>query len=424
VRVEGPLSIGMRDSAGSSVGAGRFRVVTVSSNKGGVGKTTIATNLAVHFRAQRPDVPVLLLSLDDQSLLDRMFAVPGSPGALGDAATIESAWRRGSLAGAIVPGRYGVHYVPTSSGIASLKREVRNPFVLSKILERTGWEGLIVVDTKSDLEILSQNAIAASDLAVVVAADHSSLVEAEKVFELLRSVGRPRDAGRILLSLVDLRVKYREGEDRDVLAVLVGEIRRRGLPLFEGFISRSPKIESLYTNAEGRAYSVLHEAKTSLINRQFAQLAHDVLAVLDELPAPDRARAAAPRAWEPVTTAPVEPERRRETRRAYRRPVAAFRSRTPPVLSLTARDLSGSGIGLEAFGDVELGERLHVGLEPRVDADPLLVWGSVARISGPGRAPASMGVVFDPPAPEVERRLRALLERLPEASGSPSGASV
>ena len=418
------MSVGMQDSAGSSMGPGGFRVVTVSSNKGGVGKTTIATNLAIHFRVHRPDVPVLLLSLDDQSLVDRMFAVPGSVGASADAPTIESAWRRGSLAGAIVPGRYDVHYVPTSPGIASLKREVRSPFVLSEILERTGWKGLIVVDTKSDLEILSQNAVLASDLAVVVAADHSSVVEAEKIFELLRRMGRPQDAGRIVLSLVDLRVKYRGGEDRDVLAVLIGEIRRRGLPLLEGFISRSPKIESLYTNAEGRAYSVLHEAKTSLINRQFAQLAHDVLTVLDGLPAPNRARVAATPAWDPVATARVEPERRCETRRVYRRPIAAFRSRTPPVLSLVARDLSSSGIGLEASGDVELGERLHVGLEPRVDADPLLVWGSVARISGPGRGPRSIAVVFEPPDAEVKRRLRALLEQLPEAARSAGGAPV
>ena len=66
------MSVGMQDSAGSSMGPGGFRVVTVSSNKGGVGKTTIATNLAIHFRVHRPDVPVLLLSLDDQSLVDRL----------------------------------------------------------------------------------------------------------------------------------------------------------------------------------------------------------------------------------------------------------------------------------------------------------------------------------------------------------------
>ena len=108
------------------------------------------------------------------------------------------------------------------------------------------------------------------------------------------------------------------------------------------------------------------------------------------------------------------PERRRAVRRAYRRPIAAFRSRTPPVLSLTARDLSSIGVGLDVSSEVELGERLHVGLEPRIDADPLLVWGSVARIAGSEQAPAGMAVVFEPSAPEVQRRLQALLEQLPD----------
>ena len=36
-----------------------FRVLTVANNKGGVGKSTLATNLAVYFRALREDLPVL-----------------------------------------------------------------------------------------------------------------------------------------------------------------------------------------------------------------------------------------------------------------------------------------------------------------------------------------------------------------------------
>ena len=52
----------------------RARVLTVSSNKGGVGKTTVASNLAVYLRALREDLPVLVVGLDDQGTLDRMFA--------------------------------------------------------------------------------------------------------------------------------------------------------------------------------------------------------------------------------------------------------------------------------------------------------------------------------------------------------------
>ena len=61
-----------------------LRVVTVASNKGGVGKTTIATNLAVYLRALREELPILVLGLDDQDVIQRMFALDASAPAEAD----------------------------------------------------------------------------------------------------------------------------------------------------------------------------------------------------------------------------------------------------------------------------------------------------------------------------------------------------
>jgi hypothetical protein len=63
----------------------------------------------------------------------------------------------------------------------------------------------------------------------------------------------------------------------DILGHLISETRRRGYPLIESFISRSPKVESLYTNPEGRAVSILHGAGQSLVHLQMTHLARDVL---------------------------------------------------------------------------------------------------------------------------------------------------
>ena len=59
----------------------RVRALAVACNKGGVGKTTLATNLAIYLRALREDLPVAVVSLDDQRTVDRMFALrPPQPG--------------------------------------------------------------------------------------------------------------------------------------------------------------------------------------------------------------------------------------------------------------------------------------------------------------------------------------------------------
>jgi cellulose biosynthesis protein BcsQ len=201
-----------------------------------------------------------------------------------------------------------VHYVPSSARISDLKREIDDPGYLQSVLLRTGWRGLVIIDTKSDLEILSQNALAASDLSLVIVHDLASLQQAQKVFDLFDAWQVPRERARVLLSLVDRRIKYAAGED--VLGLLLSRIRERGYPLFDGFLSRSHSIEALYTNPEGRAHSILHGAKNSLVHRQMRHLAQDVLATLDEMrarpvvrpvlepaPAAADARTAPPRRW-------------------------------------------------------------------------------------------------------------------------------
>jgi cellulose biosynthesis protein BcsQ len=273
-----------------------FQVLTVANNKGGIGKTTIATNLAVYLRALREDLPILCMGFDDQPMLDRMLALDTEA----PAEDVVSAMRAGTFAPAVRLGQYGVHYVPSNPGVSELKREIDDPFYLRTVLGRTDWRGLVIIDTKSDFEILTRNAIAASDLTLVVVQDQESLAQAQRVFDLLREWKWRRERARILLSLVDLRIKYHSGETRDVLGHLVFEIRRLGYPLFETFLSRSPKVEALYTNPEGRAISILHGAEGSLIHRQMHHLAGDVLAALETL-APHTGNAAPPSAqWGPL----------------------------------------------------------------------------------------------------------------------------
>jgi cellulose biosynthesis protein BcsQ len=251
-----------------------FQVVTVSSNKGGVGKTTLAANLAVTMRSLCADLPILVFGLDDQSLLDRMFSLAS----VDPAETVASALRMGSLSTAIRAGQYGIHYVPSDPRIAAVKDEIPGVLTLHEVLDRTGWRGLVIIDTKSDLEILTQNAVAASDLTLVPVCDDASLDEGAKVFELLDDWAVPRARARVVLSMLDLRVRYPGAAS--VHELLAGELERRELPRIESFLSNSPKVQSLATNPEGQSLSIHHGAPRSLVNRQLQGVAREVLGLL------------------------------------------------------------------------------------------------------------------------------------------------
>lgn len=253
-----------------------FQVVTVTSNKGGVGKTTIATNLAVYARAMREDLPLLLMGFDDQTTIDRMFALEAAP----PHQNLETAFDQGHFQNTTRVGQFGIEYVPSAQNLEKLKQRIQSPQQLEMMLRRSERSGLVVIDTKSDFEILTRTAIDTSDLTIVVVKDQASLIEARRVYEHLARTGRPAAAARVAISLVDLRVKFRNGEDRDVLGHLLSEIRREGFPVFETFLSRSPKVESLHTNPSGRPVSVLAGAPGSLPHRQYRNLTREVLGVL------------------------------------------------------------------------------------------------------------------------------------------------
>ena len=247
-------------------------VVAVSSNKGGVGKTTLAANLAVYARALREDLPVLIVGLDDQRSLDRMFGLrppqPGEP-------NLKHAWAERSLEGAIQLGEYGVHFVPSPPDVSLLKARAEDSRTLTRILRQSEWPGLVLLDTKSDLEALTQNAWFAADRILVPVADRASLEEAGKVFRALDRSGLGSERARVVFTLVDRRARDERGEGQ-LFERLQAEVRRRGWPRYESVISRSPRVEGLNSGGE-KPRSILHCARGTAVHGEMQALCRELL---------------------------------------------------------------------------------------------------------------------------------------------------
>ncbi|HKI51625.1 MAG TPA: ParA family protein [Geothermobacteraceae bacterium] len=247
-------------------------VVTVASEKGGVGKTTIATNLAVYLKALREDLPVTIASFDNHFSIDNMFAISRSS--------------KGSVAGLLsskVPhrqvrlGEYGVQYFPSERSLPPLRGKVE---MLGAQLAASDLEGVLVLDTRPILDDYTISALLAADLVLVPVKDRASLVNAGALRQARETRGLPAEQFWLVPSLIDgrLRIQGEVGMD-EYLRYNAGE---RNYQVFAGHISKSPKVEGLASGFSSRIPAVITHARGTQVHRQFRALAEFVLRQFDQ----------------------------------------------------------------------------------------------------------------------------------------------
>jgi hypothetical protein len=95
---------------------------------------------------------------------------PSAPGE----GNLKHGWAERSLDRVIQLGQYGIHFVPPPPDTASLKSHAEDPRTLQRILAQTDFEGVVILDTKSDLGRSPRRAHAA-DLLILPVADWGSL---------------------------------------------------------------------------------------------------------------------------------------------------------------------------------------------------------------------------------------------------------
>jgi chromosome partitioning protein len=246
-------------------------IVTISSEKGGVGKTTLATNLAIYLKALHEDLPVTLLSFDNHFSVDQMFKINRQP-SRGDVAGLFTGSNPDDL---VETGEYGVQFMPSSKQLHTLRRELDDPTALARALAKSTLSGIIIIDTRPDLDIFTQSALYAADRVIVPVKDAPSMDNCRHIYEFFDSHGLSRRPLRILPCLVDGRIHY-EGPFRDPYQLLKAYAINRGYRCMEGYIAKSPKVESLNTNPEGKIYPILSHGRQTEVHLQMTHIARQV----------------------------------------------------------------------------------------------------------------------------------------------------
>ena len=246
-------------------------IVTISSDKGGVGKTTLATNLAIYLKALHEDLPVTLLSFDNHFSVDQMFRI-NQKSAQGDVSSIFSGINPDKL---IEIGEYGVQFIPSSDQMHILRRELDDPTILAKALAKSSLSGIVIIDTRPDMDIFTQSALYAADRVIVPVKDAPSMDNCRHIYDFFDSHSLSRRPLRILPCLVDKRIHY-EGPFRDPYQLLKAYAINRGYRCLEGYIAKSPKVESLNTNPEGKIYPVLTHGRKTEVHVQMTHVARQV----------------------------------------------------------------------------------------------------------------------------------------------------
>lgn len=255
------------------------RVISIANQKGGVGKTTTAFNLAVALVKKKKKV--LLVDTDPQSDLTTYLGIqeqekiPLTLSTLLEQAIVDKTI---PVSNSILKHNEGVDFIPSSLDLASLEmslyrtknRENMLKNCLSKVKDNYDY---VLIDCMPSLGILTINALSCSDSVIIPVQAHYLAVRGMN--QLLQTIGKVKSkinptlkVEGILLTLVDNRTNLAK-EVKETLKELYGS----KLNVFTTSIPLAIKVAESTIDGE----SIFAYDKNSRVATAYFSLAREVI---------------------------------------------------------------------------------------------------------------------------------------------------
>jgi len=197
--VKGEKSSGADDTFSISRETGKTRIITITSGKGGVGKTNVSVNMALAYARMGKKVVVMDADLGLANVNIMLNMVPKYT-------LYDMIRRKKTMKEIMVETDYGISIVAGASGfskIANLTDEERQNFI--KELNTLSFADIIIIDTSAGVSSNVLDFIAAADDAIIITTPEPTAIT--DAYGIIKIIATEYDNLDMELKLVVNRVK-------------------------------------------------------------------------------------------------------------------------------------------------------------------------------------------------------------------------